>query len=182
MPSVQPALGAPPQTASNTVLFEMMMFYKRKMEIAEETAEQDRKRLKASLEVRNRLQDEVHATRHALGTAELEIQEYEQANQRCAEVIVNKHQGGLRLMNAFDELVGAIEVAAQFHRLRGEAHSDVLYIKDKMDTAVERATTAIEMFNQGTPISEALMNELQAEEVIDLTEEDTEEEDVGEWV
>jgi len=174
MPSVQPALGTPPQTASNTVLFEMMMFYKRKMEIAEETATQDRKRLKKAMhiayEARERLQQE---QRNNL-TLNNENGVLRAQMQTAARVVMRKHNAGMGIvacMNVLVECIDTVEDTSQeYNNMLG-----IEYISMHKRAAVGRAAGFLEDF-----IDDEV--DLETNEVIDLTEEDTEEEDVGEWV
>jgi len=164
----------PSQDASNTVLFEMMMFYKRKMEIAEETSAQDRKRLKLAQEAAQDAQDRLH-------TANINIRILEDANRRGSAIIMRKHHAGMLMADAFEGLIGSIEMAEQGDRMKDANNIDVKYIVDRAAEQAVIFDVAVSQFTTGwlAPDDEV---DLRAEEVIDLTGEDTEEEDVGEWV
>lgn len=168
------AIKTPTQENSNTVLFEMMMFYKRKMEIAEDTAAQDRKRLKQAMhiahEARGRLQDTIIQLR----AAEREIGEYARANERGARMIMRKHNAGMGIVACMNNLVECIDTvedtAVNYNNMLG-----VEYISMHKRAIVGRAAGFLEDFINDE-------DDLESDEVIDLTGEETEEEDVGEWV
>jgi len=169
----------PSQDASNTVLFEMMLHYKRRMEIAEESSAQDRKRARLAADAARNAQDALHARSMQLADARHEIEEYRRANQQGADIIVAKHQGGLRVIDAMEGLLAHIKVTYEFN----PENESVVYIHDQAARAAERARSGVEMFNHiiATPEHDDA-DSLTADEIIDLTGEDTEEEDVGEWV
>jgi len=167
-------MNVPAQDASNTVLFEMMMFYKRKMEIAEETAAQDRKRLKIE-------QAAAHDARDSLEAAHINIRILEDANRRGSAIIMRKHHAGMLMADAFEGLLSCIEIAKNGDRGKQANNSDVKYIVERAEEQAVIFDVAVSQFTTGwlAPDDEV---ELQTEEVIDLTGEETEEEDVGEWV
>jgi len=168
------AIKTPTQENSNTVLFEMMMYYKRKMEIAEETAEQDRKRLKKATAVARDAQDQVHALNAHVRTLASEINEYARANERGARMITRKHNAGLGIVACMNQLIEVIDTvedtAVNYNGMLG-----IEYISMHKRAIVGRAAGFLETFTDD-------LDDLEADEVIDLTGEETEEEDVGEWV
>jgi len=168
MPSVQPALAAPEQSNSNTVLFEMMMHYKRRAEIAEEATEHARKRLKKSMAATADAQHELHEQ-------VAHNRQYVLANERGARMIVRKHEAGLGLAACLDNLFECVDVvnetAANYNNMLG-----IEYIAMHKDAIFQRAQVFLEQFTDDTD------EDLEADETIDLTGDTTEEEDVGEWV
>lgn len=170
------AIKTPTQENSNTVLFEMMMYYKRKMELAEETAAQDRKRLKKATAVAREAQDQVHALTMQVRDLDREIREYARANERGARMITRKHNAGLGLVGCMNQLIEVIDTvedtAVNYNGMLG-----VEYISMHKRAIVGRAAGFLERFTDDLDDLE-----LEADEVIDLTGEETEEEDVGEWV
>jgi len=168
------AIKTPTQENSNTVLFEMMMYYKRKMEIAEETAERDRKRLKLATAAAREAQDQLHEAR-------VNIRILEDANRRGSAIIMQKNHAGMLMADAFDGVMGTIAMAVQGDSLNRRNNVDVKFINEQAQTHQVIFDVAMTRFTTGwlAPDDDV---QLETDEVIDLTEEETEEEDVGEWV
>lgn len=149
----------PAPDASNVVLYQMMMHYKRVAELESEEVE----RLKE--------EREVHATEMAgmqerLHTEIIGGRAIRAANVRGAMMVMRKHDAGMRLTRCIDELFDAIEL---IHQTQMSFAPGMEYLKYEKDRIQQRATTAFELL-----IREH--DELEADEEIDLTGDTTEEE------
>lgn len=176
MPSVRNVTDAPSPDSSNVVLFEMMMHYKqeaehlaKKLEASEEKAEawKESTRVAAAgwdrCELhRDELLDEVHA--------------YEIANRRGAEIIMRKHEAGMRMLDTFDTLMGAISVAHLGDHMRGVNNEDVIFVKNVAEDARTMMDIAVGQFMTGWHAPGRDID-MQADEVIDLSGETTEEDE-----
>lgn len=168
MASVRNSLDPPPQTASNTVIFEMMMHYKRKSEIAEESSRSAHKKLKHA-------RDAIGSLQHELQEQVATNREFARANRRGADIIHRKHQAGMRLVGCLDDLFGAIDLVQDTSL--GDDHAlGIEFITMHKQAIHGRAETALMLFVEHND------EDLETDETIDLTGEETEEEDVGEWV
>jgi len=177
MASVRNESDTLPQTASNTVLFEMMMHYKRRMERAEEECEHQRKRARIIEEV---WEEEIAERERVLDGMRLEMRQLVRANVRGAEMVVRKHDAGMRLMSASEDLFSAIEVADQLCP-PGERWV-IDYIAMHKRCIQQRSNMAFELLisEPGTgPVMEEMTDEeieLMAHEVYHHNEDTTEEE------
>jgi len=153
-----------PPTESNVVLYQMMMHYKRRMEVAEDREGHYKRRMKIEEEL---YQEEIDV--HRANNTRLHHQ-----LQRTQLQLVNKHEAGMRLVNCLDNMFGAVELAVETD-LGGPGNLGVTYIETIKDMEHERATTAFELL-----VGEYRENPLVINgEVIDLVtteEEDSEEE------
>jgi len=158
-----------PQTASNTVLFEMMMHYKRRMEVAESETERAKKRVKVMEQVHWETVSQQQATIQAQNAANDMLR---RANIRGAQIIMRKHEAGMRLMTCMDDIFNDIDLSYGAKAIEDRRGSDE-YLMHMKERAVQRAGTAFELL-----IHE--FDELEAIEEIDLsetTEEETDTED-----
>lgn len=171
------------QTTSNTVLFEMMNFYKRRAEHAEATNDRLMKKMKQECEDHN---NEMARIQHQLHQ-QIQLNSHLQAaNVRGARTILRKHNAGLRLAHCLDDLVGAIELVEET-RLGGEDALGCMYINMHKDRIKGRADSAIQLLvhnelddNMVDHFENEVADTLLAQEVIDLTGESTEEEELSE--
>lgn len=172
--------GGPDQSASNTVLFEMMQFYKRAAEGHAEEANELRKRM--------RIEADLHADEMAIQQQRFHHQvminhHFAQVNLRATETAHRKHQAGLRMAHCLDDLFTAIELVEET-RLGNDGALGIEYISMHKTRIQQRADTALQMFLHEPEMSEVerFENEIvdgivAAREVIDLTiGEETEEE------
>lgn len=174
MPSVRNQDDAVPQTASNTVLFEMMMHYKRRAERAESECEHQKKRARIMEEV---WEEEIAERENQLEIARMENVQLVRANVRGAEMVIRKHNAGIQLMNAAGDLFNAVDVADQ---LAPPAERWVIdYVAMHKRACEQRANVAFELMIQEPGMEvhplDGMMN-LQAEEQLDPTGDTTEEE------
>jgi len=169
--------------ASPTVLFHMMTYYKRRMEVAEQECENLRKRMRTQYEeFRNEMGDLQQQLHDAVQTNH----EFAQVNLRGAHTIVRKHNAGLRLAHCFDEIVSAIELVEDTHI--GDEAMGLRYISMKKTEIMGRADMAVRLLVHQEPEDELTRWENEVADnllvmgntVIDLTEETEEEEDSGE--
>lgn len=180
MPAPQGSKTEAPE-ASPTVLFHMMNYYKRRMEVAEKACEDMRKRMRVQYE---EYRNEVGDLQQQLHDAATTNHEFAQVNLRGAETIVRKHNAGLRLAHCFDELSAAIELVEETHI--GDEAMGLRYITMKKDEIMQRANTAVQLLVHQDPESELERWEneiadnliIMGNQVIDLTE-DTEEEELS---
>jgi len=169
------------QTNSNVVIFEMMNFYKRRMEAAEEENEQLKKKLKQAQD--EHLHD-IHQLEHQLDNQVNMNMIFAQTNMRQAETTMRKHQAGIRLARCFDELAAAVELVEETYIGGGEEIA-LRYIYMKKEEIMQRANVGIQMLIAPTPDEpevEIHMTRIE-QEIIDLTEqteEETEEESESE--
>lgn len=161
MPSVRNAFDAPAPTESNAVLFEMMMYYKRTADAAQEHTKRLERRAERHAREMADVQSRLHvAIEQRRATAA--------ANLRGAHMVVRKHNAGMRMVRCIDDLFNAIELAYQ---TRMDSDTGIKYVKFEKDRIEQRATTAFELL-----IQEHDEPDLDADEVLDLTGESTEEE------
>lgn len=175
MANVSNKYDPPAQTASNTVLFEMMMHYKRRMEFAEEYGAHQRKRAKMIEEVWG---EEIQERERQLDVMRLEMRQLMAANRRGAEMVVRKHTAAMRLMTAAEDLFNAIDVA---DRLAPPAERWVIdYVAMHKQAVQQRANVAFDLLIQepGTDEDriEAAVADLVANEELEHTGDTTEEE------
>lgn len=168
----------PAPDASNTVLFSMMNFYKRRMEALEQQNASLKKKIRVQYdEYRNelgdlqqQLHDQVDVNHH-----------FAQVNLRNTETIMRKHDAGIRLARCFEELSSAIELVEDTHV--GDEAMGLRYIYMKKEEIMQRADVGVRML-----VREDVQDDLTRWEneiadnmlviernIIDLTE-DTEEE------
>jgi len=164
-----------PQTASNTVLFEMMMHYKRRMEMAEAECEHQKKRARIIEEV---WEEEIAERERQLELAHIENRQLVRANVRGAEMVVRKHTAAMRLMAAAEDLFNAVDVA---DRLAPPAERWVIdYVAMHKQAVQQRANLAFDLLIQepGTDEDriEAAVADLVAHEALEHTGDTTEEE------
>jgi len=161
----------PTCTSSNVVLLEMMMHYKRRMEIAESETERAKKRVKVMEQVH---WETVSQQQETIQTQNAANDMLRQANIRGAQMVMRKHEAGMRLMACMDDLFNDIELSYGAKAIEERRGSDeyLMYMKER---AVQRAGTAFELL-----IHE--YDELEAMEEIDLTETTDEETDTEDEV
>lgn len=168
----------PAPDASNTVLFSMMNFYKRRMESLEQQNASLKKKLRTQYEehrnemgdLQQQLHDQVQVNHH-----------FAQVNLRGAETIIRKHNAGIRLAHCFDELSAAIELVEDTHI--GDEAMGLRYINMKKNEIMQRADVAVRLLAREDDEDELTRweNEIAdnmlviERQIIDLTE-DTEEE------
>lgn len=180
---------APCQTASNTILFEMMNFYKRRCEIFEAENQALKKKMRMDYEnhrnemgdMQQRLHDEIQSNSMLA-----------QVNLQGAHTIIRKHNAGLRLAHCIDSMAAAIELIEDTHV--GDEALGLRYISMEKDKIMEQANVAIMMLTRRGPNegqqepqddlerweNEIADNMLVIErQVIDLTEETEEEEELS---
>lgn len=176
MPSVRNVTDAPSPDSSNVVLFEMMMSYKQEAEhLAKRLEEMERAKDLAMEHAREQqlraiqLEDELDDSIH-------EIRAYEVANRRGAEIIMRKHEAGMRMLDTFDTLMGAISVAHLGDNMRGVNNEDVQFVKQCAEDARTMMDIAVGQFMTGWHAPGRDID-MQADEVIDLSGETTEEDE-----
>jgi len=155
-----------PQDSSNVVIFQMMMHYKRRMEIAEDEAEHYKKRSKIMEEI---WEDEINTAHDRLDIEIRRNRQIMQTNQRGAFMTIRKHAAGMRLINCLDEIFTAVDTAGE----AGESEDALQYIYRVREGVQARAGIAFEML-----IAEHRDDELETDEEIDLTGETTEEDEI----
>lgn len=176
MPSVRNVTDAPSPDSSNVVLFEMMMTYKQEAEHLARRLEEEKKEKKAwqhdaaqqrlrAAQLEDELDDAIH-----------EIRAYEVANRRGAEIIMRKHEAGMRMLDTFDTLMGAISVAHLGDHMRGVDNEDIAFVKNVAEDARTMMDIAVGQFMTGwhAPRDDVDMT---ADEVIDLSGDTTEEDE-----
>jgi len=173
MASVRNIDATPSPDSSNTVLFEMMQFYKTQAELAE-------KERAAAQNRYNTLEGEYDTLRNYASDLQgehqdrlLDLRAYEVANRRGAEIITRKHEAGMRMLDAFDGLVGAIILARASELNKEEANDNVAFIYEQAGEARERIDMAASMFMTGWLAPGRDIDTASTEE-IDLTGEETE--------
>jgi len=168
------------QQNSNTVIFEMMNFYKRKLEACELQNEDLAKRLKVS---RDEHMHDVHVLERQLNNQVNTNMVFAQTNMRQAETVMRKHQAGVRLARCFDELAASVELVEETH-IGGDETIALRYIYMKKEEIMQRANVALQMLI--APAQEETEDDIIhmmriEQEIIDLTaEEETEEEESDE--
>lgn len=160
-----------PQTASNTVLFEMMMHYKRRMEVAEDDSERNKKRMKVMEQVHWETVSEQNETIQAQNAANDMLR---RANIRGAEMVMRKHEAGMRLMTCLDDIFNDIDLSYGAKAAEDRRATDE-YLMHMKERAMQRAGTAFELL-----IHEH--DELEAIEEIDVTGDTEEDTDTDEEV
>lgn len=177
MPSVRNQSDTQPQTASNTVLFEMMMHYKRRMEFAESECEHQKKRARIIEEV---WEEEIQERERTLDMMRIEMRQLVAANVRGAEMVVRKHDAGIRLMTAIEDMFNAVDVADQ---LAPPAERWVIdYVAMHKRAIQQRSNMAFDLLisepGVGPVVDDNFIGELDlvAREVLDRTGDTTEEE------
>jgi len=102
----------------------------------------------------------------------------EDANRRGAAIIMTKHHAGMLMADAFDGLMGTINTAVQGDQLNQRYNTDVKFINEQAQNHRVIFDVAMSRFTTGwfAPSDEEDMD-LESDEVIDLTGEETEEED-----
>jgi len=167
------------QSNSNTVIFEMMNFYKRKLEACEQQNEDLNKRLRIS---REEHMHDVHVLERQLNTQVNTNMMFAQTNMRQAETVMRKHQAAVRMARCFDELSAAVELVEETH-IGGDEAIALRYIYMKKEELMQRANVAMQMLIAPTQeeTEEDIIRMMQIEqEIIDLTAEETEEEETEE--
>lgn len=147
-----------PPTESNVVLYQMMMHYKRRMEIAEEREEHYKKRMK--------IEEELYQE---------DIDVWRQSNRRFSDQLyrtqlqlINKHDAGMKLAACLDNMFEAVDLAYDTD-LGGKDNLAIAYLDTIKDQEQGKAANAFELL-----ISEHHENAVDRA-LIDLTT--TEEED-----
>lgn len=151
MPSARNSTEPLPQTASNTALFQMMLHYKTEAEATHTT-----------VGVLNNL---LAANQHEIHELHATVQEYAVANRRGARLITDKHQAGVMLLECMDRM------AALLGTMRREIPQVGAFVPE-IERILLRGDFAAHMLHGVN------MVDLEADEVIDLTGEDTEPEDM----
>lgn len=134
MASVRNMSDPEPPTSNNIVLYQMMMHYKRRMEIAEDREQHYKKRMK--------IEEELYTE---------EIQVYRQGNERLINQLqrtqflaIRKHDAGMRLVNCLDDMFSAVELARDTD-LGGPGNLAVEYIDTIKEQMHSKATVAFEL-------------------------------------
>ena len=111
-----------------------------------------------------------------LDDAIYEIRAYEVANRRGAEIITRKHEAGMRMLDTFDTLMGAISVAHLGDHMRGVDNEDIAFVKNVAEDARTMMDIAVGQFMTGwhAPRDDVDMT---ADEIIDLSGDTTEEDE-----
>lgn len=166
-----------PQATDNVVLFEMMMHYKRRLDIAEASLEQAKKRAKKQRDI---YEDALGGLQHQLHEQIETNREFARANEQGARMIVRKHQAGMRLVGCLDDLFESIDIVNDTG-LGDDKALGMEYISMHAAAIKSRAETALELFTWDREDPEDDDESmLAADEIIDLTGETTEEEEVEE--
>jgi len=173
MASVRNSDEAPSPDSSNTVLFEMMMFYKKQAELAEAERAAAATRFEALDAEYNELRNYTSDLQGEHHDRLLDLHAYEVANRRGSEIITRKHEAGMRMLDAFDGLVGAILVARASELQKEEPNDNVAFIYEQAAEARERIDMATSMFMTGWMAPGRDMD-MTSEEMVDLTGEETE--------
>lgn len=176
MPSVRNVTDAPSPDSSNVVLFEMMMHYKQEAEHLAIKEEEQRLAKEAYNRALRRALDRMQQLEVELDDSIHEIRAYEVANRRGAEIIMRKHEAGMRMLDTFDTLMGAISVAHLGDHMRGVNNEDVIFVKNVAEDARTMMDIAVGQFMTGWHAPGRDID-MQADEVIDLSGETTEEDE-----
>lgn len=163
MASVRDEAAPLPPTESNVVLYQMMMHYKRRMEVAEEREDHYKKRMKVEEEL---YQEEIDVWRQS-------NRRFSDQLYRTQLQLINKHDAGMKLAACLDNMFEAVDLAYDTD-LGGKNNLAVAYLDTIKDQEQGRAATAFELL-----ISEHHENAVDVA-LIDLVtteEEDNEEED-----
>jgi len=161
----------PTCTSSNVVLLEMMMHYKRRMEVAEDDSERSKKRMKVMEQVH---WETVSQQQETIQTQNAANDMLRRANIRGASMVVRKHEAGMRLMTCLDDLFNDIDLSYGA-KDPAEIRATDEYLMHMKQRVMSRAETAFMLLVQEH-------NELETDEEIDLTGESTEEESEEEEV
>jgi len=173
MASVRNIDEAPSPDSSNTVLFEMMMFYKQQAELAEKERAQAEARYEG-LEVEyNELRNYTSDLQGEHHDRLLDLHAFEIANRRGAEIITRKHEAGMLMLDAFDSLVGAILLARQAELNTESPNDNVAFVYEQAGEARERIDVASTMFMTGW-MRPGVDVDMTTQEEVDLTGEETE--------
>jgi len=183
MASINPNTGCC-QTNSNVVIFEMMNFYKRKLEESEEENAMLRDQLKKA---KQEHMHDIHTLENQLNNQVNMNMIFAQTNLAQAETVQRKHQAGIRLARCFDELAAAVELVEETH-IGGDEALALRYVYMKKEEIMQRANVGIQMLIAPSPqepeVIEMIHFERIEREIIDLTEdtqgETTEEEEESE--
>jgi len=167
MASVRNQSDPQPQDVPNTVLFEMMMHYKRRMEVAEDACEHMRKRMRMEEEIHI---EEMDAKDQLLHDARQVNRMVMSANLRGAHAVVRKHHAAMRMIECLDEVFSAVELVNETE-MGGAFHEGVDYLTTCVGAIKERATVAFDLLLQEPG------DELTSDEVIDVSGDSTEEDD-----
>jgi len=162
-------------TDSNVVVFQMMLHYKRQLECEQEINAIAMKKLKKAHNDMASLQHEHH---EVLQENRLLVN----ANQRGAMTVVRKHQAGMRIAKCLDDMFDTIDLVVETG-LGDDGALGMEYIAMHKQAIQQRAEIALELFtdiirpeddfdtdDEGVP--------MMAHEVIDLTGDETEEDDI----
>lgn len=145
--------------SSNTVLFEMMLYYKSAMERAQAQSVIDR-------DARVDANNEAARCQMLLHERIMISNTYSRALERTGEMLVLKHQGAYRLKRCFEDTLGDV-AREQIHREHGE---DCLvtqeWLNARIEANVQRAEIAIGLINSATTMQEELPD-LHADEVLE---------------
>lgn len=166
----------PAQDNSNTVLFQMMMHYKEEKEAAEKEAERCQAKTDKLIKIHNE-----RLTR--MMQLEAEAEEEEAVNRTLRTMMrranaIEHHRAHFcdQLIANVDDLFDAIDLVHET-QLGGMQNLGVDYISMHCNAVRQRCRTAAENYTQRVAIWNVSDEDLAADEVIDLTGEETEEEE-----
>jgi len=164
---------------SNVVIFQMMLHYKRKLEDEQEINAVAMKKLKTQQDVIETRDDEIRTLRRA--------------NISNVNRLTQQHNAARRLSQCLQDMFETIELVRDTDM--GESPEGFRLIEGTMDRQMGRAAIAIELMGRREPIphdheqhvwnyelwmlehGEAALTDEEMQEVIDLTGEETEEEE-----
>jgi len=167
---------------SNVVVFQMMLHYKRKLEDEQEINAIAMKKLKTQQNRLDALQEwtnELHQDNIQLGNMNREMQI---ANTNGRDEMTRLQEGARLMTRAACEMftvVEMIDACEELRELDGEPRWNGLnFLVGEKREIKERAQVALNLINGTSPdIAFAIADDLIARELIDLTGEETEEED-----
>lgn len=171
--------------ASNAVLFHMMNYYKRKFEQSDEELQSTKRRMKVEEEIHT---EHIRNLEAELNQRIVERIQLGHANFRGSQIILRKHQAGIRMLHCIDELAAAIELVEDT-RIGGENNMGVHYIAMEKNKIMQRVQVAMQIFSHDPDSDEEenavtrWENEISPQlvtNIIDLTGEETQEELDGE--
>jgi hypothetical protein len=173
MPSVHNKNEAPSlEEASPVVLFQMMNYYKRRMELAEAQCESERKRMRVMRETHA---EQMAHQQHLLHEQIAANREFAIANRRGAEMIITKHHAGMRIVSCLDDLLSAVDLVRD--TFTSDFQLGLEYINGEAHRVRGRAEMALELFTRaGDEEADEEIDLTVYDEIIDLTGDTTEEE------
>jgi len=160
------------EEANPVVLFQMMNFYKRRMELAEAECESARKRMRT---MRESHAEQMAHQQHLLHEQIAANREFAIANRRGAEMIITKHHAGMRIVHCLDELLSAVDLVRD--TFTSDYQLGLEYINGEAHRVRGRAETALELFTRaGDERADEEIDLTVYDEIIDLTGDTTEDE------